>query len=272
MTVHRVYFAFDYTHDLYRVARIHKLPNIVSRAAGGFENATVWRRAKRRGRAEIQGLINDALIKTSVTVVCVGHMAAFRTYLDYEVKRSLEQGNGLVGLRINHLENVAGVARKDGTPPPLIEAAGYHVYRYRGPERLIVHIEEAHELAQMGEAERVALWHQSAADPWDGERRSEARVKIPEAQVWIDGEPYSVKNWNSLGFSASQYTGPRQEGERFRITFATLDADLPLEFDCEANVFLRYEDQQELVCLFVALDGQAKTGIARSLGPALATH
>lgn len=272
MTVHRVYFAFDYTHDLARVARIHKLPNIVSRAAGGFENSRVWQRAKRRGRAEIQGLISDALMKTSVTVVCVGHLSAFRTYLDYEVKRSLELGNGLVGIRINHLEVKAGAARKDGEPPPLIEGTGYHVYRYRGPERLAVHIEEAHELAQMGEAERLALWRQTATTPVDDERRREVRVEIPEATVMIDGESYRVKNWNSLGFSATQYVGPRQEGEKFRISFAAPDSDTPLEFDCEANVFLRYEEARELVCLFVALDGQVKSAIARCLGAALSTH
>ena len=103
MTVHRVYFAFDYNRDLYRVAGAHKLPKIVSRAAGGFENSIVWQRAKRRGLAEIHGLIDDALIKTSVTVVFVGLMSFYRTYLDYEVERSLEWGNGLVGIRINHL-------------------------------------------------------------------------------------------------------------------------------------------------------------------------
>jgi len=272
MTVHRVYFAFDYNRDLFRVARIHKLPNVLARAAGGFESSAVWHRARRRNRAAIHGLIDDGLTKTSVTVVCVGYMSASRTYLHYEVERSLEQGNGLVGIRINHLEDQDGLMDDDGTPPPLIEAAGYHVYRYRGPERLAVHIEEAHELAQMEEAERVALWRRSATPAWDGERRSEARVQLPGAKVWIDGQPYPVKNWNSLGFSAVQYAGPRQEGERFQISFATSETDPPLKFECEANVFVKYEEEKQLVCLFMALDGETKTAIARCLGPALASH
>ncbi len=194
MTVHRVYFAFDYQRDLHRVGRVHKLPNIVSRAAGGFKTSTVWQRARRRGRAELHGLIDDALIKTSVTVVCVGYMTAYRTYLDYEVERAIAQGNGLVGLRINHLPDHNDLTDEDGTPPPLIEATGYRVHRYSDAARLVTAIEEAHELAQLSEAERLARRHQSDCAQPRQERRSEPRVELPEGKAWIDGEAYAVKN------------------------------------------------------------------------------
>ncbi len=271
MAVHRVYFSFDYKRDLHRVGRVHKLPNIVSRAAGGFESSTVWQRARRRGRAELHGLIDDALTKTSVTVVCVGYMTTYRTYLDYEVERSIAQGNGLVGLRINHLPDQDNLTDEDGTPPPLLEACGYRVHRYHDAARLVAPIEEAHELAQLSEAERLARRGQSDGALPREERRSEPRVELPEGTVWIDGEAYAVKNWNSRGFAATSYPGPRpdprKEGDKIEISFAVPDHDPAIAFECEAKVFVVDAEKQEIVCVFVALDSVAKSALACCLRP-----
>lgn len=267
MAVHRVYFSFDYKRDLCRVGRVHKLPNIVSRAAGGFESSTLWQRARRRGRAEIHGLIDDALTKTSVTVVCVGYMTAYRTYLDYEVERSIAQGNGLVGLRINHLPDLNNLTNEDGTPPPLIEASGYRVHRYHDAARLVAPIEEAHELAQLSQAERLARRPQAdGAQPCE-ERRRELRVELPQGTVWIDGQAYAVKNWNSRGFAATSYPGPRTEGGKIEISFAVPDHDPAIAFECQAKVFVVDGEKQEIVCVFVALDSVAKSALARCLHP-----
>lgn len=144
----RVYFSFDYQRDLYRVGKIYQLPNAVSRSAAGFQNATVWQEAARRGEAAVQGLIDDALINTSVTVVCIGSRTAYGRYLGYELERSLERGNGLVGIRVNRLRDQDGLVDKEAPVPPLIEAAGFHVYSYTDKSQLVAHIEEAAELAK----------------------------------------------------------------------------------------------------------------------------
>ncbi len=169
MASDRVFFAFDYELDLHRARRIHKLPNIVSRAPGGFETSKVWREARRRGHAELRGLIDDALMKTSVTVVCIAFKTAYRAYVRYAIKRSLQHGNGLVGIKVNKLKDEDGSVETLVAVPPEIEAAGFNVYSYTYPERLIAHIEEAHELSKI---DRPNAWHGITS------LRSNCRTKI----------------------------------------------------------------------------------------------
>ena len=143
----RVFFSFDYERDLHRVGKIRQLPGIVAGAAAGFQSATVWNQAKRRGDAAVHGLINDALNNTTVTVICIGYMTSYRRHLVYELERSLERGNGVLGLNIAHLTNQQGLADKEGTPPPLIEIAGYKIYTYNNKPDLVRYIREAAEMA-----------------------------------------------------------------------------------------------------------------------------
>ncbi len=148
MMLLRVYFAFDYGRDLYRVSKIYKLPNVLSRAAAGFQDSTVWKEASRRGDAEVRGLIDDALRGTSVTVVCIGFRTAHGKHLRYQIERSLEQGNALLGIKINHLPDQDRIVDKLVPVPPVIEESGYKVHSYTGPSELVGHIKEAEELAK----------------------------------------------------------------------------------------------------------------------------
>ncbi len=143
----RVYFSFDYERDLHRVNKFRQLPRVIAGAAAGFQNATVWEKAKLRGDDAVHGLIKDGLNNTTVTVICVGHMTSYRKYVTYELERSLERGNGLVGITINQLSDEHGVVDPDGTVPPLLPIAGYKVYKYANKQGLVTWIEEAAEIA-----------------------------------------------------------------------------------------------------------------------------
>jgi hypothetical protein len=107
----------------------------------------VWEKAKLRGDDAVHGLIKDGLNNTTVTVICVGHMTSYRKYVAYELERSLERGNGLVGITINHLSDQHGVVDLDGTVPPLLTISGYKVYKYANQQKLATWIEEAAEIA-----------------------------------------------------------------------------------------------------------------------------
>lgn len=152
----RVYFSFDCERNLYRVKNIRRLPGVVSRSPAGFETSVIWKQAEKGGEASLQGLINDALIKTSVTIVCISDLNAYAEIQGYEIERSLEQGSGLLGLRINHLKDEKGLVGMDGTAPAAIEGNGYNIYSYTGSQSLLHHIEEAAELATIAKAERLA--------------------------------------------------------------------------------------------------------------------
>ena len=66
----RVFFSFDYKH-VWRVNQIRSAPNVIGTAAAGFQDASIWEEAKKKGDKAIKDMIDKALHNTSVTVVCV---------------------------------------------------------------------------------------------------------------------------------------------------------------------------------------------------------
>lgn len=152
----RVYFSFDYERDLERVNKIRQIPGMVVGSSAGFHNSQVWETASRRGDPAVQGLVKDALNNTTVTVVCLGHMTAYRKYLTYELEQSLERGNGILGVKINHVTDKTGQTDEEGYVPPLIKIAGYKVHKYSNQRLLAQWIEEAAEIA----AEQAQREHQ----------------------------------------------------------------------------------------------------------------
>jgi hypothetical protein len=88
----RVFFSFHYQRDVWRVNQIRNLHEIVGTAAAGFHDASLWEEAKRKGDATIKRMIDDALYNTSVTVIFIGNQTAGRTYINYEIQKSLDRG------------------------------------------------------------------------------------------------------------------------------------------------------------------------------------
>lgn len=139
----RVFFSFHYQRDIFRVNQIRGLPNIVGDAAAGFSDASLWEETKRQGDAAIKRLIDNGLNYTSVTVVCIGAATAGRKYIDYEISESVRRGNGILGLRINHLIGHDKLADPIGAVPPLLIAHGAPVYTYTNGSSLAAWIEQA---------------------------------------------------------------------------------------------------------------------------------
>jgi len=139
----RVFFSFHYQRDIWRVNQIRNIPEVTGSAAAGFHDASLWEEARRKGDAAIKGLIDDGLTNTSVTVVCIGAKTAGRKYINYEIEQSINRGNGVVGIQINHLKDKDGKTDPGGATPLKITAGGYKVYKYVDHEKLANRIEEA---------------------------------------------------------------------------------------------------------------------------------
>ena len=142
----RVFFSFDYKY-VWKVNQIRNLPNVVGTAAAGFQDASLWEEAKKKGDKEIKKMIDKALERTSVTLVCVTYGTAQRKYINYEIDQSLERGNGLVAVQIHHLKDQNGDTGSPGAIPSQIEANGFKAYKYTNAEALAKWIEEAATLA-----------------------------------------------------------------------------------------------------------------------------
>lgn len=139
----RVFFSFHYQRDIWRINQIRNLHEIVGCAAAGFQDASLWEEAKKKGDAEIKGMIDRALDRTTVTVVFIGAQTAGRKYINYEIQQSMARGNGLIGIQINHLKDEKGNTDPIGEIPPLLTKHGASVFRYVDGDKLAARIEDA---------------------------------------------------------------------------------------------------------------------------------
>lgn len=142
----RVFFSFHYKY-VWKVNQIRSIPNVTGTAAAGFQDASLWEEAKKKGDKEIKKMIDEALERTSVTVVFVTYGTKDRKYIDYEIEQSLARGNGLVAVQIHHLKDKDRNTGSPGAIPSQIEKNGFKAYKYKDSESLSKWIEEAAKLA-----------------------------------------------------------------------------------------------------------------------------
>lgn len=142
----RAFFSFHYKH-VWKVNQIRSMPNITGTAAAGFQDASLWEEAKKKGGKEIKNMIDKGLENTSVTVVLITYGATNRKYINYEIDQSLARGNGLVAVQIHHLKDPNVEVNSPGAIPSKIEANGFKAYKYTNKEALAKWIEEAAKLA-----------------------------------------------------------------------------------------------------------------------------
>jgi SIR2-like domain/Sir2- and TIR-associating SLOG family/MTH538 TIR-like domain (DUF1863) len=104
--VRRTFFCFHYEFD---VSRAHVVRNSwvtkEEREDAGFFDASVFESKKRAGEEILKRFLNEALDGTSVTVALIGNQTAFRPWVRYELVRSFQRGNGLLGIYIHNIKN-----------------------------------------------------------------------------------------------------------------------------------------------------------------------
>ena len=102
----RVFFSFHYERDVWRASQIrNSWVTKPDRETAGFWDAASWEAVKRQGEEAIERWINNQLNGTSVTVVLIGAETSERKYVNYEIKRSYEIGNGMLGIYIHNMKD-----------------------------------------------------------------------------------------------------------------------------------------------------------------------
>jgi hypothetical protein len=138
----RVFFSFEYEHDVTRANVVRQSGMTKGIEAAGYVDAAEFEKVKRKGDAAIQGWIDDQLRNTTVTVVLVGEHTCSSKWVTYEIDASKQRRNGLLGVDISHIDNLQG---KTTTCCGLIPK-GYDFYRWfsdKGYENLGTWIEKA---------------------------------------------------------------------------------------------------------------------------------
>ena len=102
----RVYFCFHYEDvETFRanVVRNHDLTKETGQA--GFFDASIWEDAELHGADAVKGLINRSLENTSVTCALIGSETWKRRWVRYEILKSYDRGNKLLGVHINGVKD-----------------------------------------------------------------------------------------------------------------------------------------------------------------------
>jgi hypothetical protein len=104
----RVFFSFKYKEDVSRAMVVRKSWVAQGKEAAGFIDAADFEEVERQGENAIKNWIDKQLSGTSVTVVLVGGKTCNSKWIKYEIKKSIEIGNGLLGIDISKIRNLQG--------------------------------------------------------------------------------------------------------------------------------------------------------------------
>ena len=102
----RVFFSFQYGNDVSRAMVVRNSWITQGKEAAGFVDAADFEEIKERGDQAVKDWIDEQLNGTSVTVVLVGSKTCDSKWVKYEIKKSKEIGNGLLGIDVSKIKDL----------------------------------------------------------------------------------------------------------------------------------------------------------------------
>lgn len=101
------FFSFKYK-DVSRAMIVRNSWVTQSKKSAGFIDSADFEKLKRQGDPAIERWIDSQLDGTSVTVVLVGQHTCSSRWVKYEIEKSIEIGNGLLGIDISKIKDLQG--------------------------------------------------------------------------------------------------------------------------------------------------------------------
>ena len=103
----KVFFSFKY-EDVSRSMVVRNSWVAQGKVAAGFIDKADFEAVKKQGDKAIKNWIDKQLEGTTVTVVLVGEKTCGSRWVKYEIEKSIERGNGLLGIDISKIEDLQG--------------------------------------------------------------------------------------------------------------------------------------------------------------------
>jgi hypothetical protein len=100
-----VFFSFKY-EDVSRAMVVRNSWVTQGKKAAGFIDKADFEKVKRQGDTAIKNWIDKQLEGTSVTVVLVGEKTCKSRWVKYEIEKSIERGNGLLGIDVSKIKDL----------------------------------------------------------------------------------------------------------------------------------------------------------------------
>ena len=113
-TKRQVFYSFHYKPDNWRVSKIRNIGSIEGNRPTTDND---WEKIKKGGNKAIEKWINKQMKNRSCTIVLVGSNTANRKWINYEIRKSWDEGMGVVGIHIHGLKNNAQETSTKGENP-----------------------------------------------------------------------------------------------------------------------------------------------------------
>jgi len=125
----KVFFSFKYK-DVSRAMVVRNSWVTQGKEAAGFIDAADFEELERQGDTAIKNWIDKQLNGTSVTVVLVGAKTCDSRWVKYEIEKSIEIGNGLLGIDVSKIKDLQGnTSERCGQIPK-----GYNFYLWNNDD------------------------------------------------------------------------------------------------------------------------------------------
>ncbi len=112
----KVLFSFSYEDVKNFKSNVVRQSWVTQNGEGAFVDGSIWETAKANSVTYLKNMIDDGMKNTSVTVVLIGEDTANRRWVNYEIVRSFERGNGLLGIHINRIAGRTGRTASGDNP------------------------------------------------------------------------------------------------------------------------------------------------------------
>lgn len=99
-------FSFHYGNDVNPAMTVRNSWVTQGIEKASFIDKAGFERVENQGTKTVENWIDNQLNGTSVTVVLLGSDTLNRDFVQYEICKSIEKGNGIIGVKINNIADM----------------------------------------------------------------------------------------------------------------------------------------------------------------------
>jgi hypothetical protein len=99
-----IFFSFSYEDVTNFKVNVVRNSWLLNNREDTFIDGSIWETQKTKNPNVIKELIDDGMHRTSITVLLIGESTANRRWVNYELVKSFERGNGILAININRIK------------------------------------------------------------------------------------------------------------------------------------------------------------------------
>lgn len=120
------YVFFSFAYDDVKNFKVNIVRNswLINNKEETFVDGSIWEKSKTKGATVIKNLIHNGLKGTSTTAILIGETTSERRWVKYEIVKSFDKGNGILGVHINRNKGTTGITKRGLNP---LDRLGFEV-------------------------------------------------------------------------------------------------------------------------------------------------